>query len=128
MGKPPEPENDSGTSLPPSHAGQWPTIQYAHGVHPGGQTGHAFVPFPIPPRAFPAGQRDEQSPGPTLEDVLGGTAETIAVSTNHGGCTQATTLPTGKAEVSLCHHRLSVGGLVASGNAPHHSQARRWER
>src|SRR5215469_17979241 len=109
MGKPAESEKGTCTSLPPTHAGQWPTIQHAHGVHPGGQTGHAFVPLPIPPRAFPPGERDEQSPGPTLEDVLGGTAETIIVPKNHGGCTQATTLSPGTAELSLRHHRFSTG-------------------
>src|ERR1700738_840046 len=105
MGEPPEPENDSGTSLPPFDAGQRPTIQHAHGVHPGGQTGHAADSFPLPPRAFPAGQRDEQSPGPATASVLGGAADSILVSTSTGGCTQVTALPAGAPAVSLCPHR-----------------------
>src|SRR4051794_442789 len=96
MGEPPEPENDSRTSLPPSHAGQRPTIQHAHGVHPGGQDGHAAGSFPLPPSAFPAGQRDEQSPRPTLAGILGGATDTSLVSTNDGGRTQVAVLPAGR--------------------------------
>src|SRR5881227_2965798 len=126
MGGPTEPEDDRGESLPPPHAGQRSEIHDAHGVHPGGQTGFAAGPFALPPASLPAGEGDEQSPGPASGRVLGGAANAIPVSPRSGGRTQVTALPPETAEVPVCHHRVAAGGFVASRNPPHHAQTRRW--
>src|SRR5262245_2788159 len=105
MGEPAEPEDDRGASLPPPHAGQRPEVHDAHGVHPGGQAGLATGPFPLPPGSLPAGERDEQSPGPAAGGILAGAANTIPVSARPGGRTQVTPTPPAAAAVPMRHHR-----------------------
>src|SRR5262245_34864747 len=128
MGEPPEPEDDRGASLPPSHAGQRPEVHDAHGVHPGGQDGLAADPLPLPPGSLPTGERDEQPPGPAAEGILGRAANAIPVPTRPGGRTQVTPTPPPTAEIPVRHHRVTAGGPVASRDPPHHTQARRWKR